>query len=214
VGAGRSELARVIFGADRKERGTIVLRGKEINPRSPREAIDLGIGLFTEDRNQYGLIMQMNVRENITLSNLKEVLARAFINRSKEAAAANKFTDDLRIKTPSIEQEVGHLSGGNRQKVVLARWLFTKSKLLIFDEPTAGIDVGVKFEIYTLINNLAKEGIGVIVVSSDLPELLGICDRIAVMCEGRAAGVLSRTEATQEKIMTLATSTRERVKVA
>jgi len=205
VGAGRSELARIVFGADPKESGSIYFEGKEIHPRSPREAIDLGIGLLTEDRNKYGLIMQMNVRENISLSNLNDVVKGFFINRSKENSVANKFTNDLRIKTPSIEQEVENLSGGNRQKVVLARWLFTKSKLLIFDEPTVGIDVGVKYEIYNIINQLAKDGIGVIVISSDLPELLGISDRVAVMCEGNLAGVLSRSVATQEKIMTLAT---------
>jgi len=205
VGAGRSELARIIFGADQKKNGSIYLERKEIHPHSPREAIDLGIGLLTEDRNKYGLIMQMNVRENISLSNLTDVVKGLFINRSKENSVADKFTNDLRIKTPSIEQEVENLSGGNRQKVVLARWLFTQSKLLIFDEPTVGIDVGVKYEIYNLINKLAKDGIGVIVISSDLPELLGISDRVAVMFEGKLTGILSREEATQEKVMTLAT---------
>lgn len=205
VGAGRSELARIIFGADPKESGSIYLESKEIHPRSPREAIDLGIGLLTEDRNKYGLIMHMNVRENISLSNLSGVVKGVFIDRLKEKSVADKFTKDLHIKTPSIEQEVENLSGGNRQKVILARWLFTKSKLLIFDEPTVGIDVGVKYEIYNLINGLAKDGIGVIVISSDLPELLGISDRIAVMCEGILTGILSRNEATQEKVMTLAT---------
>jgi len=205
VGAGRSELARVIFGADPKESGQLLLEEKEIRPRSPRQAIDMGIGLLTEDRNKYGLIMQMSVRENVSLSNLREVMKGFFINRPRENEVAQKFTRDLRIKTPTIEQEVENLSGGNRQKVVLARWLFTKSKLLIFDEPTAGIDVGVKYEIYNLINQLAKEGIGVIVISSDLPELLGISDRIAVMWEGRLTGILPRREATQEKVMMLAT---------
>ncbi len=205
VGAGRSELARVIFGADPGEVGKVFLDGKEIHPRSPREAIDLGIGLLTEDRNKYGLIMQMNVRENISLSNLREVVRRSFISRSRESEVANRFTADLRIKTPGIEQEVENLSGGNRQKVVLARWLFTRSRVLIFDEPTVGIDVGVKYEIYTLINRLAKEGIGVMVISSDLPELLGISDRVAVMWEGRVMGILPREKATQENVMTLAT---------
>lgn len=205
VGAGRSELARVLFGADPRESGRIVLRGREIRPRSPREAIDEGIGLLTEDRNAYGLIMHMSVRENITLANLKQVLGGPFIAAAKESAVARQYTDELRIKTPTIEQEVEALSGGNRQKVVLARWLFTRSSLLIFDEPTAGIDVGVKFEIYQLINRLAQEGVGVIVISSDLPELLGISDRIAVMCEGRMTGILDRSEATQERVMLLAT---------
>jgi ribose transport system ATP-binding protein len=205
VGSGRSELARAIFGADPREAGEILLEGKPIHPRSPREAIDLGIGLLTEDRNKYGLIMQMNIRENLSLSNLREVLSGLFISRTKENAVARRYADNLRIKTLSIEQEVEALSGGNRQKVVLARWLFTQSKVLIFDEPTAGIDVGVKYEIYSLINNLAQKGIGVMVISSELPELLGICSRIAVMHEGRLMEVLDHDEATQERIMTLAT---------
>lgn len=205
VGAGRSELSRVLFGADPKESGSVFLEGREINPRSPREAIDLGIGLLTEDRNEYGLIMQMSVRENITLSNLKSLVRGPFINKSEEDAVAKKFTNELRIKTPTVEQQVENLSGGNRQKVVLARWLFSRSKLLIFDEPTSGIDVGVKFEIYMLINQLAREGVGVIVISAELPELIGVCDRIAVMHEGKITGILSRPEFTQERVMTLAT---------
>lgn len=207
VGAGRTELARIIFGADPKASGKIFLEGREINPRSPREAIDLGIGLLTEDRNRYGLIMQMCVRENITLSNLRELLNGPFIRTSRERSVASKVSSDLRIKTPSLEQEVEHLSGGNRQKVVLARWLCTKSKVLIFDEPTAGVDVGAKHELYNLMNQLVKNGIGVLVISSDLQELLGMCDRIAVMWEGQLTGILSRQEATQEKIMLLATGT-------
>lgn len=205
VGAGRTELARLIFGADRFTSGRIVLDGKEIRPRSPREAIDLGIGLLTEDRNKFGLIMQMSVKENISLSNLKPLLRGPFIDGAKEEATARRFVDELRIKTPGIEQEVEHLSGGNRQKVILARWLFTESNVLIFDEPTAGIDVGVKFEIYSIMMKLAASGIGIIVISSDLPELIGICDRVAVMCEGRLAGIVDCADISQEKIMTLAT---------
>jgi ribose transport system ATP-binding protein len=205
VGAGRSELARLIFGADKRDGGRIFLEGREISPRSPREAIDLGIGLLTEDRNRYGLIMQMNVKENITLANLRSLVRGLFIDRKSEKQISTRFVDQLRIKTPSLLQRVEFLSGGNRQKVVLARWLFTQSKLLIFDEPTAGIDVGVKYEIYNIINELAAQGIGIIVISSQLPELLGICDRIGVMCEGRLVGILHREEATREKIMLLAT---------
>jgi ribose transport system ATP-binding protein len=211
VGAGRTELALVIFGANAKDSGRMFLEGKEINPRSPREAIDAGIGLLTEDRNKFGLVMQMNVRENISLANLLELLRGPFINKREETRAAQKYVGSLRIKTPSVEQEVENLSGGNRQKVVLARWLYTKSKVLIFDEPTVGIDVGVKLEIYNLINQLAQDGVGVIVISSDLPELLGLCDRIAVMYEGRITGIVSRQDATQEKIMTLATGGKEEV---
>jgi ABC-type sugar transport system ATPase subunit len=205
VGAGRSELANLVFGVDKKDTGKMFLSGKEVSPQSPRQAIDLGIGLLTEDRNRYGLIMQMSVKENISLSNLSALLRGLFIDQRKEREAASHYVDRLSIRTPSIAQPVEFLSGGNRQKVVLARWLFTKCKLLIFDEPTAGIDVGVKYEIYNIINRLASEGIGVIVISSQLPELLGICSRIGVMCEGRLVGVLSRQEATQERVMTLAT---------
>jgi ribose transport system ATP-binding protein len=205
VGAGRSELANIVFGVDKKDTGKMFLAGQEISPQSPREAIRLGIGLLTEDRNRYGLIMQMSVKENISLSNLRVLLRGLFIDHNKEKEAASQYVDRLSIRTPSLSQKVEFLSGGNHQKVVLARWLFTKCKLLIFDEPTAGIDVGVKYEIYNIINQLASEGIGVIVISSQLPELLGICNRIGVMCEGRLVGVLSRREATQERVMTLAT---------
>ena len=211
VGAGRSELARMIFGADRRKSGKIFLEGHEINPQSPREAIDLGIGLLTEDRNRYGLIMNMGITENISLANLREVLKGPFINRVKEHDVAQKFTDELQIKTPSLERAVEYLSGGNRQKVVLARWLNAKSKLLIFDEPTAGIDVGVKYEIYNIMRQLVKDGIGVIVISSELPELLNISDRIAVMCRGRLMGIIPREEASQEKIMALATDSEEEI---
>jgi ribose transport system ATP-binding protein len=204
VGAGRSELARLVFGADRKKEGRIFLDGREIAPESPHQAIREGIGLLTEDRNRYGLIMQMSIRENISLANLRAMLTGPFIDRRKEESAARQLVEDLRIKAPGTGVIVENLSGGNRQKVVLARWLNTKARVLIFDEPTAGIDVGVKFEIYTLINRLAERGIGVIVISSDLPELLGMCHRVAVMCEGRLTGIVEGAEATQEAVMTYA----------
>ncbi len=205
VGAGRTELARAIFGADPIRSGTIWLEGKEFSPRSPKEAISMGIGLLTEDRNLQGLILQMTVRENISLASLTELTEGFFINASKDRSVAREYLSKLQIKAPSTETIVETLSGGNRQKVILARWLFTKSKVLIFDEPTVGIDVGVKHEIYNLINRLASDGVGVLVISSDLPELLGICDRIAVMCDGRMTGTLARKEATQEEILKLAT---------
>ncbi len=206
VGAGRSELARIIFGADPISSGSIMLDGKSYRPPAPKDAIEAGIGLLTEDRNRYGLIMQMSVEKNTTLANLRDVVRRGLINKTKEREVASEFIGRLQIKPHDAEAMVETLSGGNRQKVVLARWLYTKSKLLIFDEPTAGIDVGVKYEIYNLMNQLVREGIGVMMISSDLSELLGICDRIVVMCNGRITGVLSREEATQEKILTLATS--------
>jgi ABC-type sugar transport system ATPase subunit len=181
------------------------LDGSEFRPASPQEAIRAGVGLLTEDRNRYGLIMQMNVRENISLSSLREVVRGMVIDRGKERNVAESYTNQLHVKAPSVESVVETLSGGNRQKVILARWLFTQSRLLIFDEPTAGIDVGAKREIYLLINELVQKGVGIIILSSELPELLGMCDRIAVMCEGRVTGILNRAEATQEAILALAT---------
>ncbi len=205
VGAGRSTLAHTVFGAGPKHRGRMFLDGKEFDPKSPQDAINAGVGFLTEDRNRYGLILPMNVRENVSLSNLGQVLRGIMIDRRKERGVAESYAGQLRIKAPSVESAVEGLSGGNRQKVILARWLFTQSRLLIFDEPTAGIDVGAKREIYLLINELVQRGVGIIILSSELPELLGMCDRIAVMCEGRVTGIVSRVEATQESILALAT---------
>jgi ribose transport system ATP-binding protein len=205
VGAGRTELARVIFGADPMDSGSIELFGKPIKVKSPQDAIRQGIGLVTEDRKAQGLVLGMVVRENITLANLQSLAVMNFVQGGKEREVAKKYVGDLRVKTPSIEQTVQNLSGGNQQKVVLAKWLFTDSKVLIFDEPTRGIDVGAKTEIYQLMNALAKTGAAIIMISSELPEVLGMSDRILVMHEGRITGELSREEATQEKIMHLAT---------
>ncbi len=205
VGAGRTELARAIFGADRIDAGTIELLGKTVKIRSPQDAIKLGVGLVTEDRKAQGLVLGMAVRENITLANLGALSVFNFIQAGRERDVARKYVTDLQVKTPSIEQTVQNLSGGNQQKVVLAKWLFTDSKVLIFDEPTRGIDVGAKTEIYQLMNQLARDGVAIIMISSELPEVLGMSDRILVMHGGRIAGELSRAEATQEKIMHLAT---------
>jgi ribose transport system ATP-binding protein len=205
VGAGRTELARAIFGADRRDSGNIYVHGQEVRIRHPADAIRHGIGLVTEDRKLQGLILGMVVRENTTLANLPSVSRFGFVNRRQEAVATRGFVDSLSIRTPSIEQTVRNLSGGNQQKVVLAKWLFTNSDLLIFDEPTRGIDVGSKVEIYELMNGLVERGAAVIMISSELPEILGMSDRILVMHEGRIAGILSREEATQEQIMHLAT---------
>ncbi len=205
VGAGRTEVARAIFGADPVDGGTITLDGEKLNVRSPREAISKGIGLLTEDRKGQGLILGMTIRENTTLANLTEIANGPFLNRGKEREVAKKYVDELQIKTPSVDQYVQNLSGGNQQKVVLAKWLFTQSKVLIFDEPTRGIDVGAKVEIYKLMNALVRKGVVVIMISSELPEILGMCDRILVMHEGQLKGELQRNEATQEKIMHLAT---------
>jgi ribose transport system ATP-binding protein len=205
VGAGRTEVARAIFGADKITGGRIVLDGVPILVRSPRDAIRQGIGLLTEDRKNQGLVLGMSVRENTTLANLRELTTGPFIDLGKERKIAAQYTEELQIKTPSIEQAAQNLSGGNQQKVVLAKWLFTKSKVLIFDEPTRGIDVGAKAEIFKLMNTLVREGVAVLMISSELPEVLGMCDRILVMHEGRLRGELDRAEASQEAIMRLAT---------
>lgn len=205
VGAGRTEVARAIFGADPIDSGQIIMNGKPVTIHSPRRAISLGVGLVSEDRKALGLVLGMAVRENISLANLGVLSRLGFIKRRKEREIAESYVKDVLIKTPSIEQAVQNLSGGNQQKVVLAKWLFTKSKVLIFDEPTRGIDVGAKTEIYQLMNRLAAQGVAIIMISSELPEVLGMSDRTLVMHEGRIAGELSGKDATQERIMGLAT---------
>jgi len=205
VGAGRTEVARAIFGADPIDSGEIRIYGKPVKIRSPRHAISLGIGLVPEDRKALGLVLGMAVRENISLANLGVLSRLGFVSRRREREVARKFVEDIMIKTPSVEQAVQNLSGGTQQKVVLAKWLFTESKVLIFDEPTRGIDVGAKAEIHQLMNRLAENGVAVIMISSELPEVLAMSDRILVMHEGEIAGELSREEATQERIMHLAT---------
>jgi ribose transport system ATP-binding protein len=205
VGAGRTEVARAIFGADALTSGSVYLDGKAVTVRSPQDAIRRGIGLLTEDRKNQGLVLGMNVRENTTLANLSSLVSGLFISRSRERETTKRFIDELQIKTPSTEQTVQNLSGGNQQKVVLAKWLFTESRVLIFDEPTRGVDVGAKIEIYRLMNDLVRQGVAILMISSEMPEVLGMCDRILVMHEGRLAGELARDEATQEAIMHLAT---------
>ena len=208
VGAGRTEVARAIFGADPIDTGEIHLDGERVRIRSPKDAIKLGIGLVTEDRKALGLVLGMAVRENISLANLGILSRLGFVIRRKERDVAAAYVEDLMIKTPSVEQAVQNLSGGNQQKVVLAKWLFTQSRALIFDEPTRGIDVGAKTEIYQLMNKLAEKGVAIIMISSELPEILGMSDRILVMHDGSIAGELTREQATQEKIMHLATGGR------
>ncbi len=205
VGAGRTEVARAIFGADAIDDGQIVLDGAPITVRSPQDAIRQGIGLLTEDRKNQGLILGMTIRENTTLANLASLVRFIFVDRGKEREVTSSYVRELQIKTPSIEQTAQNLSGGNQQKVVLAKWLFTQSKVLIFDEPTRGIDVGAKVEIYRLMNDLVREGVSILMISSELPEVLGMCDQVLVMHEGHLAGKLARAEATQERIMQLAT---------
>ena len=205
VGAGRTEVARAIFGADRLQTGQIFLDKHPVTVSSPQDAIRQGIGLLTEDRKTQGLVLGMTVRENTTLANLDALVKFFFVDRARERQVTLKYVDDLRIKTPTIEQATQNLSGGNQQKVVLAKWLFTGCRVLIFDEPTRGIDVGAKVEIYKLMNELVRNGVCILMISSELPEVLGMCDRILVMHEGRLAGELTRAEADQERIMRLAT---------
>lgn len=204
-GAGRTSLALAIAGADRVTGGTMLLDGHTYAPRSPAESIAAGVALLTEDRNATGLFMNLNIRENISLPSLSAFLRGPLLDLRAEARAASDAALPLRIKAPSGEHPVTALSGGNRQKVVLARWLLRRASLLIFDEPTAGVDVGARSELYRHIDLLAAGGKGVLVLSSDLEELRGICSRIAVLREGRLAGMLEGPAATAGRILDLAT---------
>ncbi len=206
VGAGRTELVRAIFGADPIDAGRFFVQGKEVRIHSPRDAIRHGIGLLTEDRKQQGLLLLMNVRENISMAVLNRLTPGLFTNQEKERSLARRYIEGLAIKTPSQEQLAMNLSGGTQQKVVLSKWMAIGPKVLIFDEPTRGIDVGAKVEIYRMINDLARQGVAVIMISSELPEILGMSDRIMVLGGGRVRGFLSRGEATEETIMALATA--------
>ncbi len=206
MGAGRTEMARLLFGADRKDGGTVTFKGEQIEISSPGDAIKRGIGYLTEDRKRDGLTLGLNVKDNITMASIKEYASMlGVMNEGKIEKATSEYVDQLSIKTPSLEQLLRNLSGGNQQKVILARWLCKGSKILIFDEPTRGIDVGAKQEIYELMNSLVKEGHSIIMISSELPEILGMSDRILVMHEGRVAGILDGPSATEESIMYLAT---------
>jgi L-arabinose transport system ATP-binding protein len=204
VGAGRTELAKVIFGDMQKNSGKIILENNEVNIRRPDDAIAKGIGFAPEDRKREGLVLIRSVLENASIAILKRLSTFHFISSRLERAVVSGFVQKLQVRTPSIDQPVGKLSGGNQQKVVLARWLAAKPKVLILDEPTRGIDVGAKAEIYRLIDELANEGLGIILISSELPEILGLSDRIYVMQNGRITGELSRENATEEAVLGLA----------
>ena len=203
VGAGRTELARAILGIDKPESGEVYVRGKKVHYRTFADAIRDGLGLIPEDRKLQGLVQIMSVKRNTTLVNMKRVLHAGVISSSLEEKLSKEYADKLHVVTPSMETEVQYLSGGNQQKVVIAKWLFQNSEILFLDEPTRGIDVGAKAEIYRLINRMAKEGKTIIMISSEMPELLGLCDRIMVMHEGHKMGELNAAEATQAKIMAL-----------
>jgi ribose transport system ATP-binding protein len=207
VGAGRTELARTVFGADPIDSGTVELEGTTLRVRNPQDAIEAGVGYLTEDRKGDGLALQLGVDQNITLANLPGRFG--FINLGAERRIARRRQDELNIRTPSIRRSVQLLSGGNQQKVVVAKWLETEARVLFFDEPARGIDVAAKAEMFGLIGDLAKEGRGIVLISSYLPELLNMCDRILVMREGQVAGVIPREEFSEERVISLATGTKE-----
>ncbi|MDQ2902071.1 MAG: sugar ABC transporter ATP-binding protein [Chloroflexota bacterium] len=207
VGAGRTELARAVFGADHIDAGAIWLNGRHLKIKHPNEAIDQGIGYLTEDRKKNGLALNLGVDQNITLANLP--MLGGLLDLGKERRITIRARDQLRIRTPSIRQRVELLSGGTQQKVVVARWLETKARVLFFDEPTRGIDVGAKAEMFELIGKLAQDGRAIIIISSYLPELLNMCDRILVMREGRIVGSVDREHFSEERIIALATGAKE-----
>lgn len=201
LGSGRKELGRAIFGAGLIDSGTIYLEGRQIKIKSPIDAVKHGIGLLTEDRKNQGLMLELSVSNNITLSKLSRISSFFRINKFKEIKIIGELIEDLKVKIQSIFQLVKFLSGGNQQKIVLAKWLFTQSRILIFNEPTRGIDVGAKTEIYRLINDLVAKGVGIIIISSELPEIIGISDRIVIMRNGSIVSELSSREADQELIL-------------
>ncbi|MFI5368555.1 MAG: sugar ABC transporter ATP-binding protein, partial [Spirochaetia bacterium] len=206
MGSGRTELVTTIFGEYAAiTAGGIVFEGKDVQIGSARQAMDYGISLVPEDRKQLGLVLIQSVLKNVALANLNRFSSLMRIDKQAEIQETEKYAKSLAIKTPSLNTAVDNLSGGNQQKVVIAKWLMSAPKVLILDDPTRGIDVGAKFEIYKLMNELAAQGMAIIMISSELEEVIGMSDRIVVMCEGRSNGVLARNEATQERVMTLAT---------
>ena len=211
MGAGRTELAMSIFGRTYGSNisGRIFMHGKEVRTHTVSEAIDNGIAYATEDRKKFGLNLISDIRTNITGAGLDKISSRGWVNNNEELKVAENYRASMNIKTPTVMATVGKLSGGNQQKVVLSKWIFTSPDVLILDEPTRGIDVGAKYEIYTIINKLADQGKACVVISSELPELLGICDRIYTLAEGRITGVLNADEASQESLMELMTKEKE-----
>jgi ribose transport system ATP-binding protein len=205
MGAGRTETARAIFGADPKESGDIYINGEKVVIKSPQDAVKHGIGYLSEDRKRYGIVVQKTIAENTTLACLEDYMKGIFIDKKAEKKVAQKYVDSLATKTPSVDQLVVNLSGGNQQKVVIAKWLAKNCDILIFDEPTRGIDVGAKNEIYKLMNRLAAEGKSIIMISSEMTEILRMSDRVVIMCEGKKTGELKIEEAGQEAIMNMAT---------
>lgn len=214
IGAGRTEIMQSIFGYLPRDGGTLLIRGKEVSVHSPEQAISYGIGFITEDRKTEGLMLEKSIRENVSLTNLGRISDHSVIDKKKDMELARKAVQELTIRCSGPEESCDSLSGGNQQKVIFSKWIFTEPKILILDEPTRGVDVGAKKEIYNIINTLAEKGVAVIMVSSELSEILGMSDRVMVIHEGHMAGILNnRPEtaaagekmASQENIMTLAT---------
>jgi len=204
MGSGRTEMVRLIFGADRADDGWVRVAGKTLPHRTPATSIAAGVGFLTEDRKRQGLVLQLPVKENITLTSLDEISRLGVLDLGREREHAQVMVNRLNIRTSSLDQIVVDLSGGNQQKVVLARWIAARCRVLLFDEPTRGIDVGAKVEIYELIGELVEQGVAILLISSEMPELIGLADRVAVMHEGALQGILPRSEVTQERIMELA----------
>jgi rhamnose transport system ATP-binding protein len=205
IGAGRTNVARALFGTEPATTGTIKLESKRVSIKSPDEAMSLGIGYVPEDRKEHGLVLAMSIADNITLPVLGRFARMGWLSQSRALASASSSSQQLEVKMTGVAQKAGQLSGGNQQKVVLAKWLGTRPKVLILDEPTRGIDVGTKAAVHRLMSNLAAEGMAILMISSELPEILGMSDRVLVMREGRLTGEFSRAEATQEKLMAAAT---------
>ena len=209
MGAGRTELMRAVFGADKIDSGEVYVKGQKVVIKSPEQAKKQGIALLTEDRKQQGLILEFDLNQNISLPNLNTAMTKFGLNRKKETENNQKLADSMRVKTPSLTQKAKNLSGGNQQKVVICKWLNTDSDIVIFDEPTRGIDVGAKAEIYMIMNDLKKEGKAVIMVSSELAECMGVSDRIYVMHEGEITGLIDRDQmkqVTEEMVVGYATA--------
>lgn len=204
MGAGRTETMRALFGADPKQSGDIYVNGEKVDIKSPKDAVRHGIGYLSEDRKRFGIIVDKSVAENSTMATLDEYMKGLFIDKKKENDVAQKYVDILKTKTPGVDQLVVNLSGGNQQKVVIAKWLMQNPTVFIMDEPTRGIDVGAKYEIYKIMCDLAQQGAGVIMISSELPEIIGVCDRTLVMAEGRITGEVEGDDLTQERIMSFA----------
>jgi rhamnose transport system ATP-binding protein len=205
VGAGRTEVARVLFGIDRADAGHLLLDGRELHLPSPAAALRAGIAYVPEDRHQQGLVLDFPIASNVSLPILPRLFRRLLVHRATERRLAERYAAELRVRMTDVEQLVAALSGGNQQKVVIAKWLATQPRILILDEPTRGIDIGAKVEVHRIISELAAAGLGIVLISSDLPEVLAMSDRIVVMHEGRVSAELGRTEATEERVMFAAT---------